>query len=147
LTLRHLLQRGFPGSHEQGRHFTTRRFKGAVRIAVGSVITKLLPAIVSVAVLGSVVVLDVAVNPTLPEPLPVAPLVIVTHDALLVEDQAQPVVVVTVTVPVLPVPGIAWLVGEMVNAQDPAAWVTVKVLPPIVNVPERDDVVAFAATL
>jgi hypothetical protein len=84
-----------------------RRFDGAVGIvAIGSVRTKLWPAIVRVAVLARVVVFAAAVNLTLPEPLPEAPLVIVTHDALLVDDQVQPVPVVTVTVPLPPVPGI-----------------------------------------
>ncbi len=69
-------------------------------------ITKLLPAIVRVAVLVSVVVLAAAVKVTLPEPVPDAPLVIVTHGALLVEDQVQPVPVVTVTVPLPPIAGI-----------------------------------------
>ena len=66
----------------------TRRFDGGNGIvALASVIVKLLPAIVSVAVLVCDVVLDAAVNVTLPEPLPVAPLVIVTHDAPLVAVQ------------------------------------------------------------
>ena len=100
----------------------TRRFDGGNGIVgLASVITKLLPAIVSVAVLVCDVVFDAAVNVTLPEPLPVAPLVIVTHDAPLVAVQLQPAVVVTVTVP-LPPPGANdWLVGEIVNAQGTAA--------------------------
>ena len=64
-----------------------------------------MPAIVRVAVLATVVVFAAAVKLTLPDPLPEAPLVIVTHDALLVDDQVQPVPVVTVTVPLPPVPG------------------------------------------
>jgi hypothetical protein len=125
-----------------------RRFDGAVGIvAIGSVRTKLWPAIVRVAVLARVVVFASAVNLTLPEPLPEAPLVIVTHDALLVDDQLQPVPVVTVTVPLPPVPGNVWLAGEIANEQDPAAWVKVKVRPAIVSVPEREVVSGFAAAL
>src|SRR5206468_4096110 len=70
-----------------------------VHDALGSVIPKLLPAIDRKAVLPSVVVFGAAVNPTLPEPVPAAPLEIVTHDAPLVAVQLHPGVVVTMTVP------------------------------------------------
>ena len=43
--------------------------------------------------------LAATVNATLPGPLPLAPAVIVTHDALLVLDQAQPAAVCTDTLP------------------------------------------------
>ena len=126
----------------------TRRFDGGNGIvALAWVITKLLPAIVSVAVLVCDVELDAAVNVTLPEPLPVAPLEIVTHDAPLVAVQVQPAVVVTVTVP-LPPPGANdWLVGEIANAQGTAACVMVNVDPAIVSVPTRLVVPVWAATL
>jgi hypothetical protein len=55
--------------------------------------------------------------------------------------------VVTVTVPVPPLAGRVWLVGEIVNVHGAAGCVTVNVCPAIVIVPVRDDVVVFAATL
>lgn len=73
-----------------------------VHDALGSVIKKLFPAMVRNAVLPSVVVLAAAVNPTLPEPVPAAPLEIVTHVAPLVAVQLHPGVVVTLTVPLPP---------------------------------------------
>jgi hypothetical protein len=115
--------------------------------AAGSVTRKLFPAIVSVAVLATAVVLAAAVNPTLPELVPLAPLEIVTHDALLVAVQLHPAVVVTVTVPLPPAADSAWLVGEIAYAQGAAAWLTVNVLPPMVSVPVRDVVPVFAATM
>jgi len=53
----------------------------------------------------------------------------------------------TFSVPLPPVAGRAWVVGEIVNVQGAAGWVTVKVLPAIVIVPVRDAVAVFAATL
>lgn len=115
--------------------------------ALGSVTAKPFPAIDSMAVLESVVVLDAAVNPTLPEPVPLAPLEIVTHDAPLVAVQLHPEVVVTVTVALPPVADSDWLVGEIVYEQGAAAWVTVNVLLPTVNVAVRETVAVFAATV
>jgi hypothetical protein len=79
-----------------------------------------------------------------PLPLPLAPEVIVIHVALLVAVHAQPVKAVTFTLPVPPLAMKLWVVGLMVNKQ-PELWVTVKVLPPMVNVPVRCGPV-FAAT-
>lgn len=73
-----------------------------VQAAAASVTVNVLPAIVSVADLATVVVLAAAVNPTLPVPVPLAPVAIVTHDAPLVAVQLHPAVVVTVTAPVPP---------------------------------------------
>jgi hypothetical protein len=64
---------------------------------------KLLPAIVSVAVLDCVVVFAAAVIPRLPEPVRLAPLEIVTHVAPLVADHVQLAVVVTLTVMLPPI--------------------------------------------
>ena len=64
-----------------------------------------------VAVLEAVVVLAAAENPVVPVDLSLAPLVIVTHGALLVEVQAQPDPVETVTRPVPPLAGSDWLPG------------------------------------
>jgi hypothetical protein len=93
------------------------------------------------------VVLTAAVNLTLPEPVPLAPVRIVTHDALLVAVQLQPAPAVTITVPLPPEAERDWPVGEIVNEHPGAAWVTVNVLPPIVSVPVRGVVPRFAATL
>lgn len=117
-----------------------------VHDTLGSVTTKLLPAIVSKAVFANAVVFDAAVNPTLPEPVPLVPLEIVTHDAPLAAVQLHPAVVVTITVPLPPAAVSDWLVGEIVYEQGAAAWVTVNVLLPIVNVPVRETVPVFAAT-
>ena len=57
---------------------------------------------VSVVERAAVPVFAATVNETLPEPLPDAPLVIVTHDAGLVAVQLQPAVVVTVPEPLPP---------------------------------------------
>ena len=75
--------------------------------ALGSVTMKLLPAMVSIPVRDVPVVFAAAVKPTLPLPLPLAPLVMVIHDAPLVAVHAQPVAVVTDTVPVPPAAGMA----------------------------------------
>ena len=99
------------------------------------------------AVLAAVVVLDAAVNVTLPEPVRPVPPEIVTQDAPLVALHPHPDVVVTVTVPLPPVADTVWLVGEIVYEHAPAACVTVKVDPAMVSVPVRTDVVGFAETL
>lgn len=103
-----------------GGTVTVRGDTENVHDAAASLTTKLLPAIVSVAERDCVVVLDAAVNPTLPEPFPVAPLVIVTHDAPLDAVQLHPAIVVTVTVPLPPLAASEVPVGEIVNAQGAA---------------------------
>ena len=80
-------------------------------------------------------------------PVPVAPALIVIHAALLVAVHAQPVAAVTVTVPLPATSDTFAEVGAIVGAQAVPAWVTVKVLPPTVNVPVRAVVVEFAVTL
>ena len=82
-----------------------------------------------------------------PLPLPVAPALIVIHVSLLVAVHAQPVEVVTATVPVPPADVTFADAGEIVGVQVIAACVIVNVLPPTVNVPVRDVVTVFAATL
>ena len=83
---------------------------------------------------------------TVPLPLPVAPAVIVSHASLLVAVQAQPVDVVTATVPVPAADATFADAGEIVAEQVIAACVTVNVLPPTVSVPVRGAVAVFAAT-
>jgi hypothetical protein len=111
---------------------------------LGSVTTNVLPAIVSVADLGLVVVLAAPVNATLPEPVPLAPLPIVTHDAPLVAVQLQPAVVVTSTEPLPPAADSDWLVADIANEHGGAAWVTVNVLPPTLSVAVRERGPVFA---
>ena len=72
----------------------------------------------------------------------------VIHASLLTADQLQPVPAVTVTVPVAAADVVRFdEVGAIVNVQGAPACVTVKVWPPIVMVPVRDVVPAFAVTL
>jgi hypothetical protein len=72
----------------------------------------------------------------------------VIQASLLVAVQLQPVPAVTVTVPVVATDDVRFDdVGAMVNVQGAPACVTVKVCPPIVIVPVRDEVLVLAATL
>jgi hypothetical protein len=118
-----------------------------VHDAPGSLTTKLRPAIVRVADRAVVPEFACAVNETVPEPVPLEPPEIVTHDAPLTAVQVHSGVVVTVTVPLPPVAGSDAPPGSIVNEQAAAACVTVNVLPPAVTVPVRDVVRVFAATL
>ena len=63
---------------------------------------KVFPAIVTVAERAIVTVFAATLKPVDPEPVPLAPLVTVTHPAPLTDVQAQPDVVVTATEPVPP---------------------------------------------
>ena len=96
-----------------------------VHVPLGSLTVNVRPAIVSVTDRAIVPVFAAAVYPTVPEPMPLAPLVIVTHvpppDAV----QLQFDDVVTDTVPLPPEAGNDWLVGEIVNEHAAAACVTV----------------------
>jgi hypothetical protein len=121
-----------------GNAVTTRGMTVNVQDALGWVTTKLLPAMVSVAVLDALVELAAAVKRTMPNPLPVAPSVIVTHGAPLDDVQLQVVAVLTVTVLVPPLAVIDRLVGVMLKEQVPAAsCVTVNGWPATVSVPVR----------
>jgi hypothetical protein len=81
-------------------------------------------------------------------PVPLAPAVIVIQFALLAAVHAQPLVVVTATLPLEAASGTFWLVGaiEYEHGAAPAACATVNVSPAIVNVPARAAPV-LAATL
>lgn len=72
---------------------------------LGSVIVNDRPAIVSVVLLESVPVFEPALYPTVPDPVPLAPLVMVTHVAPPDAVQLQLEDVVTATVPVPPEAG------------------------------------------
>ncbi len=82
-----------------------------------------------------------------PLPLPVEPLVMVIHAALLVAVQLHPVDAVTLTVPEAPVAATLADPGEIVGEHVPAAWFTVNVTPPIETVPVRAAAMVFAATV
>jgi hypothetical protein len=105
------------------------------------------PPTVIVAERAVVVGFAVTVYVTEPLPLPVAPALMVIHDALSVAVHAHPVTAVTATVFVLaPKPRLADA-GAIVGAQGAPAWLTLKVLPAIVSVPVRGVVVGLAVTL
>ena len=108
---------------------------------------KVAPAIVSVPVRLDAIVFTPTLNPTVPLPDPVAPLVTVIHAALLAAVHAQPVATVTPLLPVPPDAANDWPVGAMDGEQGAAACVTVKVAPAIVSVPVRLDATVFAATV
>jgi hypothetical protein len=113
--------------------------------APACVTVKLLPPMVSVAVRA--VVVGFAVKLYVTDPLPVPPVLTVSHAALLLVLHAHPAVAVTVTVPVPAVAATLAEVPEIVGAHGVPACVTVKVAPAIVNVPVRLVVPAFAATV
>lgn len=92
-----------------------------VHDAPGWVTCKNRPAIVSVTVLAPAPGFGCAVNETVPEPVPVEPLDIVTQDAALAAVQPHPELVVTVAVPVPPAAGNVTLVGAIVYEQVAAA--------------------------
>ena len=85
---------------------------------------------------------------TVPLPLPLVPAVSVIQAALLVAVQAQPAPAVTVTLPLVAAAMDRFTdEGRIVNEQGAPACEIVNVLPPIVRVPVRGDVVLFAVTL
>ena len=86
---------------------------------------------------------------TVPFPVPLAPLAIVSHVALLDAVHAQPVATVTVTVPVPPPATILCVAGDSATLQGAPAWVTATVWPATVRVALRDtlDVFAVAVTV
>lgn len=94
-------------------------------------------------------VLAATLYPTVPFPVPLAPDVMVIHVTFAVATQLQlPVLAVTATVPVVPADVVRSTdTGEIVIVQDAAACVTVKVCPPIVNVPVRDVALVLGSTL
>lgn len=114
-----------------------------------------MPAWVTVNVAPAIVSVPVRPDPvfaatpkvTVPLPDPVAPPVIVIHDALLEAVQLQPVAAVTLLLPLPAAPVKDCDVGEIDGEQDAAACVTVNVAPAIVNVPVLLEAAGFAATL
>ena len=82
----------------------------------------------------------------MPLPLPLAPEVMVSQEALLVAVHAQPVVVVTVVVAVAPLAGAVALFGETLKLHGPCC-VIVTVCPATVRVPVRVEEDLFALKL
>jgi hypothetical protein len=85
-----------------------------VHVVPDCVTVNVCPPIVIVALRDDVLVLAVALNVTVPLPVPLAPPVIVSHVALLAAVHAQPVPAVTLTEPPPPVLAIDALVAESV---------------------------------
>jgi hypothetical protein len=115
------------------------------QLAPACVTVKLWPEIVNVALRAAEVVFAAALKVTVPLPVPLDPPVTVTQLAPLVAVHAQPVIVVTATLPVPPAAATACVDGEMLNVQLAPDCVTVKVLPAIVSVPVRGVVAVVAA--
>jgi hypothetical protein len=110
--------------------------EGVQGAAPACVTEKVCPAIVTVPVRCEVLVFAATATFAVPLPFPLAPLLMVSHDALLAAIQAQVLPVVTLTLVVSPAAGELRVVGVIENAQG-AAWVTEKVCPAIVIVPVR----------
>jgi hypothetical protein len=105
--------------------------------------------IVSVAVRAGGVVEVEAVIVTVPLPDPLAPLVMVNHDALLVAVQVHPAAAVTVIDAVPPAAGMETAVCDSAYVHDAPPCVTATVCPAMVSVALRDTVAVLtdAATL
>jgi hypothetical protein len=86
-------------------------------------------------------------NVTVPFPLPLAPLVMVTHDALSDAVHAQPAGMATEMLPVVAPASTDTPVGERVAVHGTPACVTVNVSPAIVTTPVRGEMLGFAAML
>jgi hypothetical protein len=102
-----------------------RTFFGAAGIAFGCVTTTLCPATTIVVVRSDAVVFPVKVIATVPLPFPVAPLVMLNHDADSDAVHVHPLPAVTAIVVVPPTEGTARLVGVTVNVHGAASWLTV----------------------
>jgi hypothetical protein len=121
---------------------------GAIVGAQGApawVTVNVLPPIVTVPVRAVVVGLAAMLYVTEPLPLPDPPEIVI-HAALLVDVHAQPVAAVTVTVPLFAEDATFTDPGAIVGSHGAPAWLTVKVLLPMVSLPVRGVVVGFAAT-
>lgn len=116
-------------------------------VAASCVMVKVCPPAVIVPLRELVALFAATLKATVPLPEPLAPLVIVIHDALLVAVHVHPLPLVTVNDPVAPPETTLVETGESEYVQDAAACVIVNVWPPAVTVPVRAAVVAFAATL
>ena len=118
-----------------------------VQPAAACVTVNVSSATVNVPLRCDVLVLADALKPTLPLPLPVAPLVTVSHPVLLTPLQVHPAGAVTFVEPVALPAAIDWLGGEMEYVHGAPACMTLNVWPPTVNVPVRGTELAFADAL
>ena len=119
----------------------------AVQTTPACVTVTVSPPTVSVPVRGDRLVFAATLKFTVPSPEPLAPDVMVSHEAELAAVHEQPASVSTLTVPLVAAAGTEAVTGEMAKLQAWPAWVTVNVWPAIVIVPVRLDVVGFAVTL
>jgi hypothetical protein len=103
-----------------------------------------LPAIVRVPLRVEVAVFAAIANAVVPLPVPDAPLVMVSHAALDAAVHGQPLPAVTDTEAEPAVAAAETLAGET-DGLHAASCVTVSVMPAIVIVPVRGDVLVFAA--
>jgi hypothetical protein len=118
-----------------------------VQAAAACVTVNVRFATVNVPVRWVPIGLELALKLVVPSPDPLAPDVMVSHPALLVAVQVQPVGMSTDVDPVPPVAETFWLVGVRVAEQAAAACVTVNVFPAIVSVPVRCVPFGFALAL
>jgi hypothetical protein len=104
------------------------------------------PAIVIVPVRGLVEVFPAAAYVTVPLPLPLAPAVMVSHDAFDVADQEHPLVAVTAMLLVEAPAAIVAFAGEKVIVQGGGACARENVWPAIVSVAVRLELPVLVAT-
>jgi hypothetical protein len=114
--------------------------------ALACVTVKVFPPMVIEPVRAALDAFAVTEYDTDPLAVPAVPWVTVIQPSLLTAVQLQPLAAVTVTVPVEAAARRSADVGEIVELHGPPAWVTVKVLPPMVSVPVRGDGMVLAAT-
>jgi hypothetical protein len=119
----------------------------AVQTTPACVTVNVWPPAVIVPVRGDRLVFAATLKFTVPSPDPLAPDVMVSHDADVDAVHAQPVSVSTLTLPLVAAAGTEAVTGAMAKLQACPAWVTVKVWPAIVIVPVRAEVDGLAVTL
>jgi hypothetical protein len=124
---------------------TIRKFVGTAGIPdAGWVTTTLFPPAVSVVERDEVVVFGAAAIVTDPLPLPLLPLVMLSHEDDSEDVQAQPLVVVSAMLALPPTAAIERVAGETVKRHDAAACATVTTCPATVSVALRGLVAVFA---
>ena len=102
----------------------------AVQLAAACVTVNVAPAIVRVPVRLEATVLGATLNPTVPLPDPVAPLITAIQLLLLTAVHVQPAAVATLLLPLPPAAVNDWLVGEIVRLHvEPKEKVFVRVPP------------------
>ena len=120
---------------------------GALGVPAGCVSVTARPAIVAVALRGTVPVFAATENVTAPLPLPAAPAVMFSHADPSDADHVQPPGAVTENVTGPPVRATACATGDTEYVHGAPAWVTPRASPAIVIVALRLAVVPFAATV